>query len=169
MRVIFLSRPVTIFLCFILWGIIQAGTVLICILIPDRYFDPDSSIFRQRKFERGGEFYQKVFKVRSWKGLLPDGGKVWRKKGYQKKNLKDLSKENLRRYLIESSRGEMTHWLAMSFFWVFGFFTPLYVLWMMIAYALLLNLPCIIAQRYNRPRIRRLLLKKTGYGSDTRS
>ncbi|WP_312653528.1 hypothetical protein [Proteiniclasticum sp.] len=167
MRVIFLSKPVTIILCFILWGIIQAGTVLICILIPDRCFDPDAYFYRLHKFERGGEIYEKVFKVRSWKGLLPDGGAVWRKKGYQKKNLKDLSTENLTRYLTESARGEMTHWLAMSFFWVFGFFTPFYVLFMMIAYALVLNLPCIIAQRYNRPRIRRILMKKRGKSSDT--
>ena len=160
MRIIFLSKPLTIVLCFILWGIIQAGTALICIHLPERFFDPDSFLYRTHRFEKNGEFYKSVFKVRSWKGLLPDGGALWSKKGFRKKNLKDMSIENLRRYLIESARGEMTHWMAISAFWVFGFFTPIYVLWMMLAYALALNLPCIIAQRYNRPRIRRILLKK---------
>lgn len=160
MRVIFLSKPVTILLCIILWGIIQAGTVLICIWLPDRFFDPDSFLFRTHKFEKNGEFYQKVFKVKLWKARLPDGGAVLRKQGFKKKNLKDLSSENLSLYLIESARGEMTHWLAIWVFWVFGFFTPFYVLFMMFAYALALNLPCILAERYNRPRIRRILLKK---------
>lgn len=164
MRIIFLSKPVTILLCVILWGIIHAGTVLICIYLPERFFNPSLFLYRTRKFEHNGEFYQKVFKVRSWKGLLPDGGAAWRKKGYKKKNLKDLSTENLSRYLMESARGELTHWMAMSLFWVFGFFTPFYVLFMMIAYALILNLPCIIAQRYNRPRIRRILEKKRRCG-----
>lgn len=31
------------------------------------------------------------------------------------------------------------------------------VIWYMLAYTLLINLPCIIAQRYNRPRIKKLL------------
>ncbi|MEA5061120.1 MAG: hypothetical protein VB015_01720 [Erysipelotrichaceae bacterium] len=60
-------------------------------------------------------------------------------------------------FLIESARGELTHWLAILPFWVFGFFAPSYIIPIMLAYALIVNLPCIIVQRYNRPRIKKLL------------
>ena len=92
--------------------------------------------------------------------MLPDGGSIWGKKGFKKRQLADLSNENLNRFLTESARGELTHWLAIFPFWVFGFFAPPQVVWMMLVYALLINLPCIMAQRYNRPRIRRLLKKR---------
>jgi len=80
-----------------------------------------------------------------------------KKRGFKKRSLENFSKENLNRFLIESSRGEMTHWLAIFPFWLFGFFTPPHAVWIMLAYALAVNMPCIIAQRYNRPRVKRLL------------
>lgn len=51
------------------------------------------------------------------------------------------------------------HWLGILPFWVFGLFAPPGVIWIMLAYALIVNLPCIIAQRYNRPRVYALLKK----------
>lgn len=63
------------------------------------------------------------------------------------------------RSLIESCRGEMTHWLPIFLFWVFGFIVPPYALVYMLIYALVANLPCIIVQRYNRPRILKILVK----------
>lgn len=159
MRLIHLSRPATILLVFLVWGILQVAAALICLNLPDRLFRPDAWLFRSHGFEDEGAIYQKLFRVQRWKHHLPDGGAAWKKKGYQKKKLASTSPDNLRRYLVESARGELTHWLAILPFWVFGFFTPGYVVWMMLAYALVINLPCIIAQRYNRPRIRRLLAR----------
>ncbi len=168
MRVIFLNRPVTILLTFILWGIIQVAAALICLHLPDRFFAPDSALFRSRRFEQEGTLYLRVFAVHRWKHLLPDGGAAWKKKGFQKKRLDNTGAVNLNRFLVESARGEMTHWLAILPFWVFGFFTPGYVLWMMLAYALVINLPCIIVQRYNRPRIHRLLRLMNEKGKENR-
>ena len=82
------------------------------------------------------------------------------KAGFQKKRLDNFSEENLNRFLIESARGELTHRLAIFSFLVFWFFTPPIVPWIMLTYALLVNMPCIIAQRYNRPRVQRLLKRK---------
>ena len=160
MRVIFLSRTETIILCFFIWGFIQASATLICMKLPDRFFRPEAPFYRAHAFERNGEIYNRIFKVHRWKRFLPDGGAVWKKNGFRKRNLKDMTAENLKRFQIESARGEMTHWLAISLFWVFGFIAAAYVLWMMLAYALAVNLPCIIAQRYNRPRVNRLLKRK---------
>ncbi|NLG10839.1 MAG: hypothetical protein GX562_04860 [Coriobacteriaceae bacterium] len=159
MRLLFLSDGWTILLCFVAWGSFQLAAALVCLNIPDRYYSHDSWFYRSHPFERQGKLYARLFKVHRWKHLLPDGGALWKKTGYKKRTLDDHSEENLSRFLIESARGEMTHWLAILPFWVFGFFTPAYVIWIMLAYALAVNLPCIIAQRYNRPRVLRLLEK----------
>ena len=157
MRVIFLSDIVTLILCFIVWPVLQVGAALLCLNLPDSCFSSDSFFFRAHRFEKEGRIYERIFRVSRWKHLLPDGGMIWKKRGFRKKKLASFSQENLNRFLVESARGELTHWLAILPFWIFGFFAPLQVIWYMLAYALLLNLPCIIAQRYNRPRVHRLL------------
>ena len=157
MRVIFLPEILTIILCFLAWPVLQVGAALICLYLPDRCFSPDSFLFRAHRFEKEGRIYGRVFRVSQWKHLLPDGGAILKKRGFKKKKLECHSKEYLNRFMVESSRGELTHWLAILPFWIFGFFTPPQVIWYMLVYALLINLPCIIAQRYNRPRVMRLL------------
>ena len=153
MQIFFPNRTVTILLFFAVWGAVPLLFALICLRLPDSLFDPSRFLWRARKWEREGRFYETVFHVRSWKHLLPDGGGVWKNRGYKKRNLSDYSEENLRLYLIETARGELTHWLGIVPFWVFGLFAPPFVVWIMLAYALAVNLPCIIAQRYNRPRV----------------
>lgn len=157
MRVIFLPDLPTFILCFVLWAILQLGVSRLCLLLPLRFFGPENVLFREYKFERGGTFYERVFHVRAWKNYLPDAGMVWNKNGIRKKRLASLKPDHLELFLLESGRAELTHWLAILPFWVFGFFTPPSVIWMMLVYALAVNMPCIIAQRYNRPRVRRLL------------
>ena len=79
---------------------------------------------------------------------------------FRKKNLEHVTHANLQRFLIESCRAEMTHVFAILPFWVFGFIAPPEVIWIMLIYAVAINLPCIIAQRYNRPRIQILMEKR---------
>ena len=164
MQIFFLSTPVTILLFFAIWGIVPLLLAYLCLQIPDRFFEPTHFLWRTHGFEQDGRLYEKVFHIRSWKHLLPDGGGVWKKRSYKKKNLTDYSEANLHRFLIETSRGELVHWLGILPFWVFGLFAPPAVIWIMLLYALVVNVPCIIAQRYNRPRVfalyRRLYAKK---------
>ena len=67
----------------------------------------------------------------------------------------------LDRFARETRRGELVHWCAIGAL-------PLFSLWntpggMLVnaSYALVANLPCIIAQRYNRARIARLLRRSS--------
>lgn len=113
-------------------------------------------MYRCRKWESEGKIYQKIFKVRSWKKYLPDAGALL-KGGYVKRHLQTLSKEGLQRFLVESCRAELSHILAILPFWVFGLFAPPRVILFMFICSIAMNLPCIITQRYNRPRIVRLL------------
>ena len=160
MQIFFFSAPLTIFLFFAIWGIVPLLLAYLCLLIPDRFFEPTRFFWRSHAFERGGSIYERVFHIRSWKHLLPDGGGVWKKRSYKKKSLTDYSEQNLKRFLIETSRGELVHWLGIVPFWVFGLFAPPVVIWIMLCYALIVNLPCIIAQRYNRPRVYALYQKR---------
>ena len=156
MRILFLSEIPSILLCIALWFVIQAGGAALCSMLPARIFHPQACPFRPFAFEDGGRIYDRLFKVKRWKHLLPDGGAMT-KNGYAKRRLSDRSMTNLERFLIESCRGELTHWIPIFFFWVFGFFVPPFALWIMLIYALAANLPCILVQRYNRPRIMRVL------------
>ncbi len=158
MQIFFLPTWLAVALSFVLWFIFQVGAALVCYVLPNSFFDKDGMLFKIRKFEQNGEIYQKIFRLRRWKRFLPDGA-AWTG-GYAKRHLHGYSKENLQMFLRESRRAELVHWLAILPFWVFGFFSPLYVVFLMLVYALVLNLPCAIVQRYNRPRILRLIAKR---------
>ena len=78
----------------------------------------------------------------------------------------------LRTWVLESCRAELVHWLAIPPALLFFLWNPWPVGLLMILYALAVNGPCIVAQRYNRPRFLALLEKNgpragrcTGAGS----
>ena len=156
MQIFFPSTALTIALFFAIWAIVPLLLAWVCLHLPDRLFSQRRFFWRSHRWEHGGRVYETVFRIRSWKHLLPDGGNVWKSRGYQKRKLADYSEANLNRFLVESARGELTHWLGILPFWVFGLFAPPFVIWIMLFYALIVNLPCILAQRYNRPRIEAL-------------
>ncbi len=157
MRLMHLPTFWTIVIDFIAWFIIHIGVVSIMVRIPARHFDPNDWLFRGRKWEREGDVYPDLFKIKKWKQHLPDGARVLGRLGFQKKQLSEKSAEYFRDFLMETCRAELTHWVLILF-------APFFFLWnrpgvglFMIFYALLENLPFIIAQRYNRYRFRRLL------------
>jgi glycosyl-4,4'-diaponeurosporenoate acyltransferase len=160
MQLIFLPETTTILLCFVVWPILQGIAAVICTRLPERFFDYTAFFYRVHRWEQEGEFYQTVFRVRRWKKYLPDGAALV-KRGFKKKKLVDFSNANLEKYLQESCRAEMIHWLGILPFWLFGFFTPPVVIVYMLFYALAVNLPCVITQRYNRPRIIRIARHQT--------
>lgn len=156
MQIIFLPTPVMIFLFFVLWPVFQVGAGMLCRKIPVENFNPDSFLFKTRKWEKGGNMYKKIFFVHKWKRFLPDGDSFI-KGGFPKKKLKSIDETFLKTFIAESCRAELSHLLAILPFWVFGLFAPPIVTLFMFIYALAVNMPCIIAQRYNRPRLQKLL------------
>jgi glycosyl-4,4'-diaponeurosporenoate acyltransferase len=107
--------------------------------------------------------YERWFAVKRWKDRLPDGA-AWFAGGFAKRNLAERDPAHLARFAAETRRGELCHWLAIAC-------TPLFFLWnpwwgdvVVTAYALAANLPCIIAQRYNRLRLGRALAARRNRG-----
>lgn len=156
MQLIHLPKAQMIALFFILWPILQVGASLLSLRISDEALSAERWLFRTRRWERSGKIYDTFLGVRLWKKYLPDGAALFRN-GYRKRRLGSFSRENLERFITESCRAELAHWLAILPFWVFGLFAPLEVLPSMFIYAVAVNAPCIIAQRYNRPRVLRLM------------
>ena len=169
MQVFFLNPYITISLFIIIWAVVPLLLAYLCVKLPDRMFEPERFLWRAHGWEREGQVYETIFHVKRWKHLLPDGGGVWKKHAYKKRSLTDYSEKNLHRFLVESARGELTHWLGILPFCVFGLFAPPVVIWIMLGYALVVNLPCIIAQRYNRPRVLALLTRLHGKSERTRA
>ncbi len=157
MRIIYLTTFWTVFIDFVIWFIIHIGVVAIMVRIPAKHFDPNYWLYRSRKWERNGNVYQEVFRIKKWKQHLPDGARILGRLGFPKKQLRETSTGYFEAFSMETCRAELTHW-------IFILFAPFFFLWnrpgvglFMIFYALLENVPFIIAQRYNRYRFKRLL------------
>ncbi len=56
----------------------------------------------------------------------------------------------LEQFLRETRRAEVAHWLMLLCVPLFFLWNPPWARLVMVAYALAANLPCILAQRYNR-------------------
>ncbi len=124
--------------------------------VPLEYFQQGSALYTERSWEQGGRFYEKVFRIKSWKGLLPDGGDVFTG-GFAKKHLAAKDSAYLQVFVAESRRAELTHYGVMLPAPLFFVWNEPWVGGIMLLYAAAVNLPCILAQRYNRIRLNRVL------------
>lgn len=156
MRIITLNTPQTILLDVIAWVIFHLGIGFSCSKIPLKWLNPDSKFFQTHKWEREGRIYQKLFHVRSWKHLIPNGSGLY-KDGFSLKNLTTSDPKYLIRWLKETIRSEICHWLMVVPGFLFFLWNDVILGWVMVAYAFLNNLPVIFVQRFNRPRIRKLI------------
>jgi glycosyl-4,4'-diaponeurosporenoate acyltransferase len=154
--IIHLPIAITILIDVITWFIIHIGVSYIMTRQPSTSFSSDSSLYRKRSWERNGRFYEKLFRLKSWKRRLPDGAIIF-KNGFRKKHLKETDKDYLEFFIRETCRAELTHWIV----FLFG---PLFLIWnlwwvgvVMILYSTISNTPCIITQRYNRIRLQRIV------------
>jgi glycosyl-4,4'-diaponeurosporenoate acyltransferase len=138
------------------WLVIHLGVSFALTLVRDGRFDPESWLFRTRRCEEEGKLYERVFAIRRWKSLLPDGAAIFRK-GFPKKRLQSRDRSYFQSFRIETCRAELIHWIVMAFAPLFALWNPPALAAFMVAYALLANLPCILAQRYNRCRFERIL------------
>jgi glycosyl-4,4'-diaponeurosporenoate acyltransferase len=139
----------------IAWAIIQPMIAYLCIRLPISALDTEHWLFRTRGWERSGAIYEKLFRVKRWKSLLPSGGIVF--DGFSMKQVVSWQREYLERWLKETCRAELTHWIALVSSGLFFLWNPMWLGSFMVLYAVVVNMPCIVVQRYNRPRIVRIL------------
>ncbi len=149
-------RGVVIASDFVAWAALHALTGYVAHRVPLERYERDGWLFRERVVERGGRLYADELQIRRWKHLLPDAG-GWFAGGFPKAQLAASDPAYLERFVAETRRAELGHWLAMLSTPVFALWNPWWVLPIQAGYALATNGPCIVAQRYNRIRLRRVL------------
>ena len=138
------------------WLAIQMGFAWAFTRMPVAWFKPGNAF----AWERGGRFYERVFRIKAWKNRLPDAAQ-WFGGGFAKGTMAATDPEYVRRFIRETWRGELCHWAALACAPLFFLWNPWWGDLIIVAYALGANLPCILAQRYNRLRLRRLLTRRS--------
>ncbi|MBN3553199.1 glycosyl-4,4'-diaponeurosporenoate acyltransferase [Fictibacillus nanhaiensis] len=145
----------TVVINILAWLIFHLFVAYIIHQIPFSNFTKESRWDSPFGWENGGACYEKIG-IRKWKTIVPDGGDFY-KGGFAKKTLEGDSLEYLARFLAETRRAELTHWLSMPPALLFFLWNPVWIGNIMILYAVLFNLPFIFIQRYNRFRLIRIL------------
>jgi len=154
-----LSIARVIALNVIAWLVIQFGLAWSFTQLAAERFDYRNAIARPRGWERSGRFYERVFAIKRWKNRLPDASRMFRG-GFAKASLQTAAPEYLERFLRETWRGEVVHWLALLTIPLFCIWNPWWGVLVNAAVALVVNFPCILALRYNRARFQRLLARR---------
>lgn len=142
--------------CIVYMGILGAASYPVGRLISRRGPDPDSFIFRERGWEQNGKLYEKL-NIKQWQSKIPDISKVMRRWMPEKKLEFGVTAEKVRIMIRETCTAELVHNLLN----IFGL--RLLDIWegtggriMYLVYFFLGNLPFIMVQRYNRPRLKQL-------------
>lgn len=159
MSIVSLSPPWTLAADATGWFVVHLGISYLCFKLPGDWFAPAvgtlGSVSTAQAKTREQRFYERVLRIKRWKDRLPEGGSLFRG-GFSKKRLAASDTDYLRLFLVETRRGEWTHWLSIvpaPLFFIWN--EPLYG-WMMMLYALIANLPFILILRYNRLRLLRM-------------
>ncbi len=126
-------------------------------LLPKKWFDFERFPYRCWYFEDEGRYYER-FKIRVWQNKVPDMSRIFPKMMPAKK-LSENYKELLLQMIRETCVAELTH-LSLCF-------AGLYCikLWcgaggiVIAVINVLMNIPFIMIQRYNRPRLCKLQKK----------
>lgn len=137
------------------WPALQLGLSGLFLHLPVEWFENDNPLTAPRSWEHEGRLYRDGFAIRKWKPFLPDGA-PWLG-GLPKKSLCSRQDAQLARFLLETRRAELAHWIMLACLPVFFLWNPAWARWVMTFYALAANLPCIVAQRYNRVVLARVI------------
>lgn len=158
MQIIYMDPFTTLLVDIGAWLVFHLGIGFACSKIPLDWLRPECRFFHAYAWEDGGELYQRLFRVRAWKRYIPNGSALY-KGTFSIKNLPTNDIAYLQRWLKESVRTEVCHWLMILPGFLFFLWNDVIIGWVMTAYAFLNNLVPIIVQRFNRPRMRRLLAR----------
>lgn len=141
--------------CF--WYLIITGVIAFFVgrLLPKKWFRPDLFPYRSYKFEQDGRIYDKL-NIRKWQNKVPDMSRIL-PKWMPAKNLSGNYRERLPRMLQETCVAELIHSaLCITGLHCIKLWPGLGGVVIVILYTVFFNLPFVIIQRYNRPRLMKL-------------
>ena len=123
-------------------------------------WNPKKNMFREKKWEKNGEFYVKVLKIKKWKDLLPQHVG---KNGFSKKHLvklKELSTEYIQEFIFETCRAEWNHTMCCLYPVISFLINEVNYALLFSFVSIITNIPFIFIQRYNRIRLKKLLHRR---------
>lgn len=136
------------------WPTVQLALSAIIVRAPARLFARDNRLTEPRAHEL--TVYRRLL-VSRWKKHLPDAA-PW--VGGQSKSVDPFDATSLTPFLAQIRRAEIAHWLQLACAAPCWLWNPPWAALVMTSYAILSNLPCILAQRYNRAILQRRSLAK---------
>jgi len=145
--------------CVLYVAALGIGSHFVGQLLPRRWFCADRFPYRLYGWEKNGRIYDKIA-IRKWKNKVPDMSLIL--KDMVKKEVEpDNTSAGLLRLVAETCVSELIHVLLILFT------IPILARWktrggvlFFLIYNILGNLPYILIQRYNRPRLMALAGKK---------
>lgn len=148
----------TVLVDVLAWGVFHAATGYAAHRLSDRRLARDGWLLRPRRLETAAR-YRRWLRINRWKDKLPEAGALF-SDGVSKRRLPGHEIGGLPLFVRETRRAELGHWWAMAC-------GPLFVLWnpplaagLLVAYGVLVNLPFILIQRYNRLRTQALIARR---------
>jgi len=134
--------------------VIHLGVAWLCEQIADQHFDRPLS----NEVRPPGQFYEKYFLIKRWKHRLPDAAPWF--EGFPKKNLESTEPAYLRKFILETRRGEFSHWLQWILISAFIAWNPFPADLVILLYAAASNFPCLLNLRHTRQRLIPILQKR---------
>ncbi|TDE98787.1 hypothetical protein EXU48_00865 [Occultella glacieicola] len=151
-----MPQVVTILVDVLAWGAFHALTGYAAHRLGNERLARDGWLLRQRPFEDNGRWYRRRLHIHRWKDRLPEAGALFAG-GISKRELPAGDVAGLELFARETRRAELAHWWAMACGPVFVLWNPPLAAALLITYGVVVNLPFIVTQRYNRFRIDALL------------
>lgn len=150
-----LPKPLFVFLRFAsIVGLLGIPAFFWGEKVPRSWFDPEKFPFKSFKWEQEGRIYEKIG-IQHWKNHTPDMSKHFQKTFAKQGNLL-RSPEHLRKLVAETCSAEFVHAVLILLSPAFVLLMDEYGALAMVLY-ILGNLVSLIIQRYNRPRIMKII------------
>ncbi len=122
--------------------------------LPREKFDPEKFPFKCAKWEKEGKIYDNLG-LRYWKTHVPDMSKYF-PRAFSKQGNFSRDPAHLRRLVQETCSAEAVHWALIALSFVFPILMDELGGLAMVLY-IIGNLASIVIQRYNRPRIMKII------------
>lgn len=121
-----------------------------------RHFNPEAFPYRPFAFEKDGVAYEKLG-IKSWQSKVPDMSRIVPSLIPSKNMHGTVSAEKVEIMLHETCVAEYVHYLLClsGLYGCFHFLQPVAASALYVLY-LFTNIPCMMIQRYNRPRLMRV-------------
>ena len=150
-----LPKPLYLFLRFAaIVGTLGVPAFFLGEKLPRSMFDPNRFPFKSYAWEKEGKIYEKIG-IQWWKTHTPDMSKYIRR-AFPKQGNMLRDPNHLRKLVQETCSAEFVHWVLILLSPVFAVLMDELGVLSMILY-IIGNLVSIIIQRYNRPRVQKII------------